>query len=130
LTFDDWSAAHYYLVTPELQSRNINATFFIPTNAVGNWSQVQTVANYGSAGGSFRINYRGASDTGGLLSHDSEQCWSQGDDQAFQELSVRKRLGGIVEKKRKKGRKDCLFINQNQAYTLYHERCTLPSPVK
>jgi peptidoglycan/xylan/chitin deacetylase (PgdA/CDA1 family) len=48
LTFDDWSPAHYYLVTPELQSRNINATFFIPTNAVSSWSKVQTVANYGN----------------------------------------------------------------------------------
>ena len=48
LTFDDWSSGHYYLVNPELQSRNINATFFIPTNAVGDWSQVQTVANNGN----------------------------------------------------------------------------------
>ncbi len=48
LTFDDWSAAHYHLVTPELQSRNINATFFVPTNAVGDWSQLQDEVSYGN----------------------------------------------------------------------------------
>jgi len=48
LTFDDWSPAHYNLVTPELQNRHINATFFIPTNAVSNWSQLQTEVSYGN----------------------------------------------------------------------------------
>lgn len=41
LTFDDWSTAHYHLVTPELRSRKINATFFIPTVGVSDWSQLQ-----------------------------------------------------------------------------------------
>lgn len=48
LTFDDWTPGHYYLVTPELRSRNINATFFIPTNAVSNWSQLQDEVSYGN----------------------------------------------------------------------------------
>jgi peptidoglycan/xylan/chitin deacetylase (PgdA/CDA1 family) len=48
LTFDDWSSAHYHLVTPELKSRNINATFFIPTNAVSDWSQLQTEVSDGN----------------------------------------------------------------------------------
>ncbi|MDD4969383.1 MAG: polysaccharide deacetylase family protein [Paludibacter sp.] len=48
LTFDDWSPAQYYLVTPELKSRNINATFFVPTNAVRDWSQLQDEVSYGN----------------------------------------------------------------------------------
>ncbi len=47
MTFDDWSPAHYHLVTPELQSHNINATFFMPTNGVSDWSQQQTQVSDG-----------------------------------------------------------------------------------
>ncbi len=48
LTFDDWSPAHYHLVTPELRNRNINATFFVPTNAVSDWSQLQAEVSDGN----------------------------------------------------------------------------------
>jgi hypothetical protein len=43
---------------------------------------------------------------------------------------VRKDRGVLLKRKRKKGRKDCLFINQNQANTLYPERCILPKSGK
>ena len=40
LTFDDWSPGHYPIVVPELQSRGLNATFFV-TNTTGSYSWPQ-----------------------------------------------------------------------------------------
>lgn len=49
LTFDDWSPGHYPIVVPELQSRGLNATFFV-TNTTGSysWPQIITAANNGN----------------------------------------------------------------------------------
>ena len=48
LTFDDWTPGHFYIVYPELQARNINATFFVTTNGVSNWSNLKTVVSAGN----------------------------------------------------------------------------------
>jgi peptidoglycan/xylan/chitin deacetylase (PgdA/CDA1 family) len=38
LTFDDWTPGQFPIATPELKSRNMNATFFIITNNVASWN--------------------------------------------------------------------------------------------
>lgn len=38
LTFDDWSPGQFPLMTPELKSRMLNATFFITLNDVASWN--------------------------------------------------------------------------------------------
>lgn len=38
LTFDDWSPGHYPVVVPELNSRNLKATFFLTLNSVASWN--------------------------------------------------------------------------------------------
>jgi peptidoglycan/xylan/chitin deacetylase (PgdA/CDA1 family) len=38
LTFDDWTPGQFPIATPELKSRNLNATFFIITNNVASWN--------------------------------------------------------------------------------------------
>jgi len=48
LTFDDWTPGHFYIVYPELQARNLNATFFVTTNGVSNWSNLNTVVSAGN----------------------------------------------------------------------------------
>jgi peptidoglycan/xylan/chitin deacetylase (PgdA/CDA1 family) len=52
LTFDDWSPGHYPIVVPELQSRNINATFFVMNTSIASWNHpwpdVVTTASYGN----------------------------------------------------------------------------------
>lgn len=49
LTFDDWSPGHSPIVIPELQSRGINATFFVMNNTASySWSQIIAAANNGN----------------------------------------------------------------------------------
>lgn len=38
LTFDDWSPGHYPVVVPELNTRNLKATFFLTLNSVASWN--------------------------------------------------------------------------------------------
>ena len=52
LTFDDWSPGHYPIVVPELQNRNLNATFFVMNTSIASWNHpwpdVVTTASYGN----------------------------------------------------------------------------------
>jgi len=57
LTFDDWSPGQYPIATPELQSRNITATFFIVVRNVSNWKNVQTVVSNGNEVGNHTYSH-------------------------------------------------------------------------
>ena len=49
LTFDDWSPGHSPIVVPELQSRGLNATFFVMnTTASYSWPQIIAAAGNGN----------------------------------------------------------------------------------
>jgi peptidoglycan/xylan/chitin deacetylase (PgdA/CDA1 family) len=55
LTFDDWTAGQYPIAVKELKSRNLNATFFIPTTGTGgdinqpiNWGDILVTLENGN----------------------------------------------------------------------------------
>jgi len=48
LTFDDWSAGHPAIVVPELKKRNMNATFFVVSSIVTNWSSIVNASKDGN----------------------------------------------------------------------------------
>ncbi len=61
LTFDDWSPGHFPVVLPELNSRNLKATFFLELNDVASWNHdwpdVITTASSGHELGNHTVTH-------------------------------------------------------------------------